>query len=90
MYKKIFLVGIMICSCFQLQAQIDSLKMNFDLRAKGELDNGARTLIPENKSPETTVQSRARLGIDYFYEKLQVYVSVQDVRTWGETNSTAG
>lgn len=90
MYKKIFLVGIMICSCFQLRAQIDSLKMNFDLRAKGELDNGARTLIPENKSPETTVQSRARLGIDYFYEKLQVYVSVQDVRTWGVTNSTAG
>lgn len=70
-------------------AQIDSLKMNFDLRTRGELDNGARTLIPKNKDAETTVISRARFGIDYYYKNLEVYISAQDVRTWGETTSNA-
>lgn len=72
-----------------ITAQVDSLKMNVDLRTRGELDNGVKTLIPKGKSAETTVISRARFGVDYYYKNLEVYVSAQDVRTWGETNSTA-
>lgn len=68
-------------------AQIDSLKMNLDLRTRVELDNGARTLIPDEKSAETTVLSRARFGINYYYKNLEIYLSAQDVRTWGETAS---
>ncbi|WP_426479122.1 alginate export family protein [Chryseobacterium sp. CBSDS_008] len=68
-------------------AQIDSLKMNMDLRTRGELDNGVKTLIAKGKSAETTVVSRTRFGINYYYQKLEVYASAQDVRTWGETNS---
>ncbi|WP_404986319.1 alginate export family protein [Chryseobacterium sp. M5] len=70
-------------------AQVDSLKMNIDLRSRAELDNGARTLISKDKSAETTVASRARFGIDYYYKNLEVYISAQDVRTWGETTSNA-
>ncbi|MCJ8154540.1 alginate export family protein [Chryseobacterium sp. SSA4.19] len=71
-------------------AQIDSLKMNIDLRTRGELDNGARTLSSKGKSAETTVLSRARFGIDYYYKKLEMYISAQDVRTWGETGTASG
>lgn len=78
--SAVFLFGIS-------NAQIDSLKMNFDLRTRVELDNGARTLIPDGKSAETTVLSRARFGIDYYYKNLEIYLSAQDVRTWGETAS---
>ncbi|NML56672.1 alginate export family protein [Chryseobacterium cheonjiense] len=88
MYSHTIIAGLLFTSGIA-HAQIDSLKMNMDLRTRGELDNGVKTLIAKRKSPETTVASRARFGIDYYYQKLEVYVSVQDVRTWGETNSVA-
>ncbi|UJF30091.1 alginate export family protein [Kaistella sp. 97-N-M2] len=69
-------------------AQIDSLKVNLDFRTRAELDNGYKTLIPENKKPETNVSSRARLGIDYYWQNLELFMSLQDARVWGEVSST--
>ncbi len=90
MFKKIITLIILLFSIYHLDAQMDSLKIKIDLRTRGELDNGVKTLIPENKSPEFMVSSRARLGIEYNYEKLQVYLSAQDVRVWGETATATG
>lgn len=89
MFKKLIIVSIIFFISGSINAQVDSLKINFDLRTRAELDNGARTLINEGKSAEATVLSRARFGLDYYYKNLEVYFSAQDVRTWGETNSTA-
>lgn len=89
MMKKNIVAGFLISVSSLMNAQIDSLKMNLDLRTRGEVDNGYKTLISYNKSAETTIFSRARLGIDYYYKNLEVYISAQDVRTWGETSSTA-
>ncbi|CAD0224611.1 alginate export family protein [Chryseobacterium sp. JV274] len=88
MYTHTIIAGLLFASGIA-HAQIDSLKMNMDLRTRGELDNGVKTLIIKGKSPETTVVSRARFGMKYYYQKLEVYVSAQDARTWGETNSVA-
>ena len=90
MFRNKITAGILILMFGLAEAQVDSLKMNLDLRTRAELDNGARTLIPKGKSAETTVVSRARFGMDYYYKKLEVYFSAQDVRTWGETATTAG
>ncbi len=89
MYKTKIAISFLVLAFGITNAQVDSLKMNIDLRTRAELDNGARTLIPKGKSAETTVVSRARFGIDYYYKNLEVYISAQDVRTWGETSSTA-
>jgi hypothetical protein len=70
-------------------SQVDSLKIGLDFRTRAELDNGQKTLIAEGKSAENTVVSRARLNMDYFYQNLQLYFSIQDARTWGENASTA-
>lgn len=88
MCKNKIAVAFLILTFGLTNAQVDSLKMNLDLRTRAELDNGARTLIPKGKSAETTVLSRARFGIDYYYKNLEVYISAQDARTWGETSST--
>ena len=69
------LLGILSLAFGLANAQMDSLKMNIDLRTRAELDNGARTLIPKGKSAETTVLSRARVGIDYYY-KTRKFTSV--------------
>lgn len=68
-------------------SQVDSLKMNFDLRTRPEFNHGYKTLIPSGGKPETNVYNRARIGFDYFYDKLQIKVSAQDVRTWGQDES---
>lgn len=89
MVKKLITAASLFFIYGNINAQIDSLKMNFDLRTRAELDNGARTLISKGKSAETTVVSRARFGVDYYYKNLEIYFSAQDARTWGETTSAA-
>lgn len=88
MIKKILFSGVVLLGLTSINAQVDSLKVGLDLRTRAELDNGQKTLISEGKSAETTVFSRARLNIDYYFQNLEVYFSIQDVRTWGETATT--
>ena len=88
MKKQILALCAFSLMSFSANAQIDSLKLNVDFRTRAELDNGYKTLIPENKSPETTVFSRARLGVDYYFQNLELYMSLQDARVWGEVAST--
>lgn len=85
---KILLSVFSLFSTSILCAQVDSLKMSLDLRTRSELDNGQKTLIPQGRNAENTVYSRARFGFQYFYDKLETHLSIQDVRTWGETNSS--
>lgn len=87
MIKKIMIYSLCFGFYFA-NAQVDSLKMNIDFRTRTELDNGQKTLIPKGKNAETTIFSRARIGLDYYYQNLEMYFSAQDVRIWGETAST--
>ena len=89
MFKIIITTVLLLLGITQGYSQIDSLKMGFDFRTRAELDNGQKTLIPEGKSAETTVFSRARFNLDYYYQNLQLYFSIQDAWTWGENASTA-
>ena len=88
MIKKI-IIGVFVLGALPVFSQVDSLKIGLDFRTRAELDNGQKTLIAEGKSAENTVVSRARLNMDYFYQNLQLYFSIQDARTWGENASTA-
>jgi len=82
------MVFCLCCGFYFTNAQVDSLKMNIDFRTRAELDNGQKTLIPKGKNPEATIFSRARIGLDYYYQNLEMYFSGQDVRIWGETATT--
>ncbi|QBO58769.1 alginate export family protein [Chryseobacterium salivictor] len=88
MKKQIFTFCALSFFTFSAKAQTDSLKINLDFRTRAELDNGYKTLIPENKKPETNVFSRARLGVDYYWKDLELFISLQDARVWGEVSST--
>lgn len=88
MKKLIFSICTVSLFSFSANAQIDSLKFNLDFRTRAELDNGQKTLIPNHQKPETNVYSRAQMGINYFYQNLEMYLSLQDARVWGEVAST--
>lgn len=89
MFKKNQLSILLVLVFSFSYSQVDSLKMGLDFRTRAELDNGQRTLISEGKSAETTIISRARLNVDYYYQNLELFFSIQDVRTWGENPSTS-
>lgn len=67
--------------------QVDSLKGDINFRTRSEFDNGYKSLYPESKKTETTIYSRARLGLNYYYQNLEIRFSAQDVRSWGDTET---
>lgn len=89
MIRKTLAIATLAFLSTNMDAQIDSLKVNMDFRTRAELDNGYKTLIVKDKNPETNVLSRARMGVDYYCGNLEMYFSLQDARIWGETGSTA-
>jgi len=88
MFKIISTTVLLFLGLTNAFSQIDSLKMGLDFRTRTELDNGQKTLIPKGKAAETSVVSRARLNVDYYYQNLELYFSIQDARIWGENPST--
>ncbi|MGA9212946.1 alginate export family protein [Kaistella sp.] len=87
MKKQVLLLFALFLFSVETKAQVDSLKINLDFRTRAELDNGYKTLIPAKQKPETNVFSRARLGVDYYWQNLELFMSLQDARIWGEVSS---
>ena len=56
-----------------------------DIRPRFEYRHGFGSLYPDNAKAAAFVTQRSRLNLGYQDEKLQVYFSVQDVSTWGDT-----
>ncbi len=52
---------------------------------RSEFRNGFGKLIEKNDDPAFFISQRARLQAMYKLDKLDLYISFQDVRTWGNT-----
>lgn len=55
---------------------------------RSEFRNGYGKLIDTTQSPAVFIGHRARIHALYTHEKVRFHVSVQDVRTWGNTEQT--
>lgn len=53
---------------------------------RAEYRHGYGKLIEEGEKAATFISQRARVNVQYELEKFKFYVSVQDVRTWGNTS----
>ncbi len=62
-----------------------TLDVDADVRARFEYRHGYNTLFPNNTEPAAFVNQRTRLNMGYKAEKLELFVAVQDVSTWGDT-----
>ncbi len=60
------------------------LKIDAEIRPRAEYRHGFKTLFPDNTSAALFVSQRTRLNTSYTMEKLNFYVSLQDVRVWGD------
>src|SRR5690606_34620990 len=55
---------------------------------RSELRNGYNSLINETSKPAICIAHRARLQAAYAMEGVSFFMSIQDVRTWGNTSQT--
>ena len=83
MKKITLLFSLLIFSVFNSIAQEFSL--DADLRQRFEYRHGFITLFPDAADPAAFVRQRARLNFKYNSEKLNVFIAIQDVSTWGDT-----
>ena len=55
-----------------------------EVRPRFEYRHGYKTLFSEDAKPAAFVSQRTRINFGYATEKLQFYLSAQDVRVWGD------
>ncbi|MCK0144472.1 alginate export family protein [Arenibacter sp. F26102] len=78
--KSLKVLFFILLSC-QAQAQ---LTIDAELRPRFEYRHGFKTLFPDNEDPASFVSQRTRLNTNYEIDKLSFYLSLQDVRIWGD------
>lgn len=62
------------------------LKIDAEIRPRFEFRNGFKTLFPDDVNPAAFVSQRSRLSTSYGSDNVKVYMTLQDVRTWGDVS----
>ena len=60
------------------------LKVDAELRPRFEYRHGFKTLFLDNADAATFVSQRTRLNVAYKMDKLDFFISGQDIRVWGD------
>jgi hypothetical protein len=79
--KKAALVIAMFLASASAYSQ---LIFSAQVRPRAELRNGYKTLPDSNSNPAFAISQRTRFDLSYNKEKVKLFVSFQDVRTWGD------
>ena len=67
-----------------IQVTYAQFTVSAELRPRGEYRHGYSTIFGENEDPAFFVSQRTRLNAQYKTEKLETFVSFQNVRVWGD------
>ena len=81
---KLFRMILLIGFCSLVLPANAQLVIDAELRPRFEFRHGYKTLFPMNMDPASFVSQRTRLNAGYSKEKLHFYLSIQDVRVWGD------
>lgn len=77
-------------ACFCMLSQTffaQNFEASLELKPRFEYRHGFKTLIPDDVDAATFVSQRSRLNFNYGSEKLNAYLSLQNVRVWGDVNT---
>ena len=61
--------------------------IDLQLRPRVEYRHGFKTLVPDNAEAATFVSQRSRLNLKYGSEKLNAFISLQNIRVWGDVQT---
>jgi hypothetical protein len=82
--KISMLIILLIAISNQVLSQENYFKISGQYRARTEFRNGYRTLVTDSSKSAFFISQRARIVLDFKNEKIQLYTSIQDARTWGD------
>ena len=81
MNKKLLgTVIVFLSQCFSSSAQ---LTIDGEIRPRAEYRHGYKSVADSNQASAFSVDQRTRLNAHYTVNDYELYVSIQDVRTWG-------
>ena len=88
MCKKLFtLVTITTLACSYGYAQ---LTLTGEIRPRAEYSHGYSALAAPDQDPPLFTSQRTRLNINFTGDKFKTYISLQDVRVWGNQPQLVG
>ena len=80
--KKIGITTLLVVVTFvSLKAQ---LSLNTEIRPRGEIRNGYKSMFTEDDNTAYFISQRTRLGLFYNHGKYSLNISGQDIRVWGD------
>jgi len=87
-YLQTTILAVMLMLPFTLSAQTETpateFKVSAELRTKGEYRAGIKKLMLKDELGLLVISQRSRLNFDYTSEKLDVRISFQDARSFGQ------
>jgi len=86
--KKLVIMKFWILAGFMLLSGLTYAQFNFggQMIQRAEFRNGFGTLINDTVQPAVFVGQRLRLQGTYAFDNVELYASIQDIRTWGNTS----
>jgi len=83
--KKLNLLIIFVALIFSPQI-FAQFKLSAELRTRGEINHGYKSLPVESSQSAYFISQRTRLNVKYNRGAFKSYISFQDVRLWGQEN----
>ncbi len=83
-----FLTAVLITLSFQ-SVTAQQFDLSSEIRSRFEYRNGFKTLVTDDAKAASFVSQRSRLNFTYTSEQLQLFMSLQNVRVWGDVPTLA-
>ena len=81
---SLLFIGILIATAGDIFAQ--SVKISAEVRPRYEFRHGYKTLFPDDANAANFISQRTRLNGFFANNTFKAYLSLQDVRVWGDVN----
>jgi hypothetical protein len=87
MKHNYFFIITVFVFCFSVSSSLaQEVKISGELRPRYEMRHGYKTLIPDDTKAANFVSQRTRLNAFYGNSNFKIYLSIQDVRVWGDVS----
>jgi len=83
-FRYFLALGAYLLIGFNIYAQ--TVNISAEIRPRYEFRHGYKTLIPDDSNPAHFISQRTRLNALFANKTFKAYLSLQDVRVWGDVN----
>ena len=90
MKKLLFSIALFFIALIYSNQLLAQLDLEMQIRPRAEFRNGYKMPRNFHSDPAFFIDQRSRLNAGLFLDSIEVYISLQDVRTWGDENQLQG